>query len=144
MRDRGIDVIGLAERFLEELALPEPISIADDAKTAIATYDWPGNVRELKNAIRRTAMFCSDNTIRLEDLDLGRPHGWGHKLAKELDDQRKHLDYESLHLLVDRIFLPDVLEEQGSLRACARHLKITRGRLRSRLQVLGLYDSSDS
>lgn len=145
LRDRGKDAIALAERFLEELELAEPITIADDAKAALLAYDWPGNVRELRNVITRTAMFCTDNVITVENLHLGRRrHGWGHQLTNSLDDHWKHLDYESLHKLVDKTFLPAVLEEQGSLRASARHLRITRERLKSRLQALGLYDPRDS
>lgn len=139
-----MDVVLLAEQFLRDLPIEEPVRIGDDVKTAIATYDWPGNVRELKNTMRRTGLACQNNLIRLEDLDLGRAHGWGHQLAKALDDQKNHLDYESLHLLVDRIFLPDVLKEHKSLRASARYLQITRPRLKTRLQALGLYDSSNS
>ncbi|MFO7564315.1 MAG: sigma 54-interacting transcriptional regulator [Enhygromyxa sp.] len=144
LRDRGLDVILLAERFLRELAGEgEPVELADDARTALATYDWPGNVRELKNAIRRTAYVCSDGVIKLEDLDLGRSHGWSSKLARTLEDSKSH-NYESLHLLVDRIYLPAVLAEHQSITASARHLGISRVRLRARLKALGLYDADDS
>ncbi|KIG15276.1 two component, sigma54 specific, transcriptional regulator, Fis family protein [Enhygromyxa salina] len=144
LRERGVDVIALAERFLDIVAADhgQRVSLADDAKTLMATHDWPGNVRELKNAIRRAAFVCRDHVIRSEDLSLGRPDGWGYKLAKALDDGKNH-EYEDLHMLVDSIYLPAVMTECQSISASARRLGITRGRLRSRLQALGLHDVND-
>jgi len=145
LRDREFDSVVLAERFLREIALEHdgPVKIGDDAKTAMITYDWPGNVRELMSTIRRTALMCEGDTIRLEDLDLGRDHGWGFKLAQVIAGNKGHT-YKSLHMLVDRVFLPAVLEEHGSLRASADHLGITRGTLRTRLQALGLYAADET
>jgi DNA-binding NtrC family response regulator len=144
LRERGVDMISLAERFLVDIEAEHGhvVTLADDAKTLMATYDWPGNVRELRNAIRRAAFVCRDRVIRSEDLTLGRSDGWGYKLAKVLEDQKRH-DYEELHMLVDRIYLPAVLAECQSISASARRLGITRARLRAKLQALGLHEVSD-
>lgn len=141
LRERGLDVIALAERFLAVIAAEHAadVALADDAKTMLATYDWPGNVRELRNTIRRAAFTCRNGVIRSEDLPLGRPDGWGYKLAKALEDGKRH-EYEDLHMLVDRIFLPAVLAECHTISASARRLGITRARLRSKLQALDLHD----
>ncbi|PRQ04058.1 Transcriptional regulatory protein ZraR [Enhygromyxa salina] len=144
LRERGMDMVALAKGFLAALAEKhgERITLADDAKTLMVTYDWPGNVRELKHAIRRAAFVCRDRVIRSEDLLLGRPDGWGYKLAKALDDAKSH-EYEDLHTLVDSIYLPTVLSECQTISASARRLGITRGRLRAKLKALGLHDASD-
>jgi transcriptional regulator with GAF, ATPase, and Fis domain len=144
LRERGIDVIGLAERFLDVLAEEhgERVSLADDAKTVMGTYDWPGNVRELRNTVRRAAFVCRDGVIRSEDLHLGRADGWGYKLAKALEDEKSQ-EYEDLHKLVDSIYLPAVMAECKSISAGARRLGITRGRLRSKLRALGLHDTGE-
>jgi DNA-binding NtrC family response regulator len=148
LRDREFDSVLLAERFLRELALEHdgpveiPIEIGDDTKTAMVTYDWPGNVRELLNTIRRTALMCGGSTIRIEDLDLGRDHGWGFKLAKTLAESRGQT-YKALHMQVDRVFLPAVLEEHRTMSATAERLGISRGTLRARLQALGLYAAEE-
>lgn len=147
LREREFDAIMLAEQFLHELAqegeIEQPTAIADDAKTLLATYDWPGNVRELKTAIRRAAFVCSNGVIKSENIRLGRTDGFAHKLSKAMDDGRAQ-NYKDLHKLVDRVYLPSVLDEHGSITAAAEHLGITRGRLRSRLRELDLYDGNDS
>ena len=150
LRERGLDVIAFAEMFLAELFLADlgtgespPPMIADDAKTLLLTYDWPGNVRELKGAMRRAAYMCKDGVVKSEDIDFGRPNGIAHKLSQALDDGSAR-KYEEMHKLVDRMYLPSVLEEWTTITAAAEHLGITRGRLRSRLQALDLYDVEDS
>jgi DNA-binding NtrC family response regulator len=146
LRERDFDVIMLAEQFLREFAQKgeiEPTTIADDAKTLLAAYDWPGNVRELKAAIRRAAFVCGNGVIKSENIRLGRTDGFAYKLSKAVDDGRAR-NYRDLHKLVDHVYLPSVLNEHGSITAAADHLGITRGRLRSRLRELDLYDDSDS
>src|SRR5437762_5131664 len=54
LRERGADVLVLADRFLvracADYGLPSK-TFARDARAALAAYDWPGNVRELGNVI---------------------------------------------------------------------------------------------
>ncbi len=66
LRERGDDVVLLAQHFLAELNLRN-----DKAKTfsgaalrTLREYHWPGNVRELKNAIERAYILCA------QELDL--------------------------------------------------------------------------
>src|SRR5690606_8375184 len=56
LRQRGADVLQLAEHFIQEFAaeLGEPAKTLDEgAKRALLEYSWPGNVRELRNMIER-------------------------------------------------------------------------------------------
>jgi DNA-binding NtrC family response regulator len=70
LRDRGADVLLLAERFIADFArdyeLPAPL-IDDDLRQALLAHPWPGNVRELRNALER-AVILSDGPIRPGDL----------------------------------------------------------------------------
>ncbi len=56
LRDRGNDVLLLAEYFLEkftrEFAKPG-LELSPDAKQRLVEYRWPGNVRELQNTLER-------------------------------------------------------------------------------------------
>ncbi len=71
-------------------------------------------------------------------------NGWADQFARVLGRQtKKKHTYDSMHELVDRFYLRTVLDEHKSITATARHLKVTRVRLRTRLQALGLYDGSE-
>jgi two-component system repressor protein LuxO len=62
LRDRGADVIAIAQHFLERSAAEEAKSferLAPDAQALLQRHSWPGNVRELQNAIR-TAIVLHD------------------------------------------------------------------------------------
>ncbi len=76
LRDRGDDVILLAEHFLDrfkrEFRKPE-LSLADDARARLGTYSWPGNVRELQNAIERAAILGNGSEIDTIALRLPAP-----------------------------------------------------------------------
>jgi len=76
LRDRGDDVILLAEHFLErfkrEFRKPA-LSFSEDARARLRTYPWPGNVRELQNAVERAAILVSGAEIDTEALRLPAP-----------------------------------------------------------------------
>jgi DNA-binding NtrC family response regulator len=73
LRDRGDDVLLLAENFLErfrrEFRKPG-LLLATDAKARLRTYPWPGNVRELQNAIERAAILARGSELDAEALQL--------------------------------------------------------------------------
>ncbi|MBI3668508.1 MAG: sigma-54-dependent Fis family transcriptional regulator [Acidobacteria bacterium] len=66
LRERGDDVLLLAEYFLErfrrEFRKPD-LELTEDAKLRLTTYPWPGNVRELQNAIERAVILCDGHAI---------------------------------------------------------------------------------
>src|SRR5882724_4898793 len=73
LRDRGNDVLLLAEHFLEKFSreFGKPgAQLTDDAKHRIQEYHWPGNVRELQNAIERAVILSDGSTITSQFLLL--------------------------------------------------------------------------
>jgi len=68
LRDRGDDVIELAEHILNKLS--SSISLHDSARTALMTYTFPGNVRELENMLERAVTLCGSGTIFESDLNI--------------------------------------------------------------------------
>ena len=71
LRERGDDVVLLAEHFAREAATADghrPSGLSDDARAALLRYPWPGNVRELRNAMTRASLIAHGETIRLEHL----------------------------------------------------------------------------
>jgi DNA-binding NtrC family response regulator len=73
LRDRGEDVLLLAEHFLErfkhEFRKPT-LNLAADARARLRSYRWPGNVRELQNTIERAAILANGADINAEALEL--------------------------------------------------------------------------
>lgn len=139
LRDRGLDVVLLAERMLEALCTEHDLkrTLGEDATVALLAYAWPGNVRELKNVIKQAAFTCMASVIHADELRLGQDTQWTRRIAEVIADGDRQ--YEEVHLLVDRHFLPRVLEATGSIKGAAKLLGISRDRLRARLRELGLY-----
>jgi DNA-binding NtrC family response regulator len=71
LRERGDDVVLLANHFLDELNERNGTAkrFSGASLTTIETHSWPGNVRELKNAVER-AFILSDDVLELELLPL--------------------------------------------------------------------------
>jgi DNA-binding NtrC family response regulator len=72
LRDRGDDIIVLAQHFAAEIGRElrgREAQLSSGAVDALKQHHWPGNVRELENAIER-ACILSDSLI-LEPADLG-------------------------------------------------------------------------
>ena len=68
LRERGDDVLLLAESFLRKFAGREMKIDADTALT-LRSYRWPGNVRELENAMEQVVVLGSrGDVVHLSDL----------------------------------------------------------------------------
>ena len=76
LRERGEDVVLLAERFLAracaDYGLPAK-RLAPDTRHALLAHAWPGNVRELMNVMERVALLSSATTATAGTLGLPSP-----------------------------------------------------------------------
>ncbi len=73
LRERGQDVISLAEFFLNSFNQEMGRKIAGitrAAKARLLDYSWPGNIRELKNVIERAVVLNTKSVIDETDLAL--------------------------------------------------------------------------
>lgn len=73
LRERGNDVLLLAEHFLEkytrEFAKPG-LELSAEARERLLHYRWPGNVRELQNTLERAVILADGLTIDANSLQL--------------------------------------------------------------------------
>ncbi len=71
LRERGDDVLLIAENFLQQLVRQEPTGakrLSAAAMQRLREHAWPGNVRELRNAIQRAWVMAPDAQISAEWL----------------------------------------------------------------------------
>jgi DNA-binding NtrC family response regulator len=71
LRQRGDDVMLLAEHFLNELNERHGTNreFSHTARQTLREYHWPGNVRELKNTIERAYIMC-EQQLELQPMHI--------------------------------------------------------------------------
>lgn len=123
LRDRGDDVLLLAEHFVRNLAeqydLPAP-GVTPEIRSVLLSHRWPGNVRELRNSLER-ALLLGDNRLEVSDLfstpgQAPVPSG-GIPFPAPLAD----IERAAARTMLDRL--------QGNKKAAADALGISRSRL---------------
>jgi DNA-binding NtrC family response regulator len=73
LRERGRDVLELAEHFLREACRDyevPPKRLSPEARAALLGHSWPGNVREVANVMARVAILCEDPVVPAGVLEL--------------------------------------------------------------------------
>lgn len=78
LRDRGNDILLLAQNFIQKLAErfnKSVTGLAQPAAACLLAYHWPGNVRELRNVIERALALSLHSHLTVEDLpeQIGHP-----------------------------------------------------------------------
>lgn len=69
LRDRGEDVLALAEHFLRIYSREHGragLAFSDEQRRALESYHWPGNVRELQHLIERAVIVSVRPPLRLD------------------------------------------------------------------------------
>jgi two-component system response regulator HydG len=71
LRERGDDILVLAEFFLGELNLRNATRkrLSDELRARFMRHRWPGNVRELRNAVERAYILC-DGELNLGEHEM--------------------------------------------------------------------------
>ena len=73
LRERLEDLPELSQHILVRLSreLDRPLaSLTQGALRRLLSFDFPGNVRQLENLLSQARIFCSEDTIREEDIQL--------------------------------------------------------------------------
>ncbi len=76
LRERGDDIVLLAEIFLDRFAvqyrLPRP-PLTGEVRQLLLCRPWPGNVRELRNAIERAVLLSPPGTLAPDEFAAAVP-----------------------------------------------------------------------
>jgi two-component system response regulator HydG len=71
LRERGGDVLHLAQHFLKQFAernAKPTLELSTTAAEKLMAYNWPGNVRELENCMEHAVALARFDQITVEDL----------------------------------------------------------------------------
>jgi transcriptional regulator with PAS, ATPase and Fis domain len=139
LRERGDDVLLLAEHFLKSfgLSMNKPArTLSRAARQKLTTHHWPGNVRELKNVIERALILTSGKEVEAQNLPDFQIEARLHKasgpkyVGNTLDDIMANLEKELIGSMLE--------QNHFNLTRTAEQLKISRHALRYRMQRLGI------
>ena len=137
LRDRGRDVLLLAERFLGRACVDyglAPKTLSEQAQARLLAYPWPGNIRELANVMERAALFADSPVVTAAMLE---------PLSAEGPDPAVPAPSSSAAVITPeeamRLHLLGVLEQcAGNLSHAAARLGIARNTLYARLEKYGV------
>lgn len=138
MRERGEDVIVLAEYFLEQFGHQigrVPPKLSDSARRRLLAHAWPGNVRELRNLMERVAYLTSGAVVEEPDLAFVlSPLSSGDILNvpsnMSLADATSTFQRQYIERHVEAV--------RGNLAAAAKQLGMHRSNLYRKMQQLGM------
>ncbi len=122
LRQRGEDILLLAEHFLEKFRQKykkEIHGIDAVAQRKLLSYPWPGNVRELQNAVERAVILSSGDMLRTEDFILT------HRDIREVGSVSKE-QILNLELLEQHAIEEALKRSDGNLNKAAELLGISR------------------
>ena len=148
LRDRGRDVVTLAEHFLlqncQNLGRAS-LKLSKAAEQKLLAHQWPGNVRELRNVMERAAIIEQTDEVQpdsLPDFELETQlrSSSDSSTEAEIDFQ---LGFAESVASFERKMIQKALEQnQYNVNRSAEQLKMTRHSLRYRMQQLGLGNNS--
>jgi transcriptional regulator with PAS, ATPase and Fis domain len=145
LRERGNDVVTLAEHFLRHFNAgmnKQVKAISRLARQKLLSHHWPGNVRELKNVIERALILERTEEIQAPSLPDFQIEAQLHKTASPKTAGDESLD--ELLANFERQLIGEMLERNHfSLTRTAEQLKISRHALRYRMQRLNINTSTD-
>jgi transcriptional regulator with GAF, ATPase, and Fis domain len=139
LRERGEDVVLLAEHFLQQFAARarrRPPKFTAAARKRLLAHSWPGNVRELRNVMERLAYLGPEDADKIDAPDLAlslSPQAADDgPLALDLPlaeaTQRFQTEYIQRH--IDRL--------RGNMTAAAEKLGLHRSNLYRKMRQLGM------
>lgn len=151
LRDRGTDILLLAEAFLEDVCKQAGRTFEGFSREAVQTmleHPWEGNVRELRHRVHRAAVLGRGPWVRRSDLGLGddaAPIEPGSSV--EVDDTGPLLPLKDARTFAneqfERTYIRRLLQETGgNVSNAARLAEVSRQAIQQMLKRLDI-DSSE-
>jgi DNA-binding NtrC family response regulator len=129
LAERGTDIVLLAEHLLKDSGFAH-WELEEAAKKVLTAYHWPGNVRELRNVLERAVILSGGEPLTAAELNLETAESSFPKAAAAGSGGLEESEREMIRRALE--------ESGGNKTEAARLLKISRRRLYSRMNVLGI------
>ena len=130
LRDRGNDIIVLADFFLKKFASKyekHELKINQAAQEKLLKYQWPGNIRELQHTIEKAVILGDSSILKPEDFFL-RP-----VLSGKLDDH-----HQTIEEMEKRMILNAIDKCAGNMSSASEQLGVTRQTLYNKTKKYGI------
>jgi two-component system, NtrC family, nitrogen regulation response regulator NtrX len=135
LRDRGNDVVLLAEHFLRRYAAEsgqKKKKLTAGAAAKLKAYHWPGNVRELRNVVERLAILLRGDTIEAADIQLGTRPPSAPEIGTNLTLKEARDEFEKQYILAR------LRDHAGNVSRTADTLGVERSNLYRKLHAYGI------
>jgi DNA-binding NtrC family response regulator len=145
LRERGEDVVVLAEYFLRTFAISmnkNTRALSPGARQKLLGFHWPGNVRELRNVIERALILEPSEQIQPGSLPDFQLESRLHKGPAPKPVPTGSLD--EIMAGYERELISSLLAQNHfNLGKTAEQLKLSRHALRYRMQRLNIADTGE-
>jgi len=129
LRERGDDIIHLAEHFLLKYARKynKPHSrLTSGALLKLSRHSWPGNVRELEHAVEKAVILSEGIILGEEDFVFNPKPGFEEESLTSIEDIEKYYIIKSLE------------KNRGKLTKVAEDLNLSRQTIYRKIKKYGL------
>ena len=131
LRERGKDIIILAEHFLQmyrKKYFKENLTFHKDTAKKLMDYPWYGNIRELRHSVERAIILSENTQLMPSDFIL-------QKNNSDEDKKMETLNIDEMEAILVRKAL---VKNQGNISKAAEDLGLTRPALYRRMDKYGL------
>jgi len=129
LRDRGEDVVRLAEHFLlkfsKKYRKPD-LKLTRGVIRKFLSYSWPGNVRELEHTLEKAVILSDEKILIEEDFDFSPRYEKKEEELKSIEDIERHYILKALE------------KHRGKLTEVANELNLSRQTIYRKLKKYGL------
>jgi DNA-binding NtrC family response regulator len=141
LRERGDDVLFLAEHFLRNAAARHGLParrLHGDAGPWLRAQHWPGNVRQLRNVVEGAAVLADGPEVGRVDLQSAQTPG-PTRDAGGATDWFAFARLEDFRAATEKEFLRrKLLEFGGNIKRTAENIELQRSNLYKKLERYGL------
>ena len=131
LRERGEDIVLLAEHFLKEYAGKYGkfhLKFSSKTLDKLMKYNWPGNVRELRHTIEKAVILCESDILKPEDFIIS--HTPQHQLIEQKPQTYAEIEKQAFQIALNN--------NNGSVLYASRELGIARQTMYNKMQKYNL------